>query len=155
WAATVVTLGLGLLAGGLNGLIITRFYLPPLIVTLGTMSLFLGTAQGVTDGVENYTGFPESFLRLGQGYLAGGPIHVPILVLVVVGFGVLLHRTTFGRAVFAIGFSPGAARHAGIPVGRRVFTLYVLSGLTASLAGLILTARLGQAKADAGTGYEL
>jgi rhamnose transport system permease protein len=155
WTAATATLGLGFLAGGLNGFLVTRFHLPPLIVTLGSMSLFLGTAQGITEGVENYTGFPKSFLRLGQGYVAGLPVQVPILVLTIIGYGVLLHRTTFGRAVFAIGFSPGAARHAGIPVERRLFALYVLSGLTASLAGLILTARLGQAKADAGTGYEL
>src|SRR5262245_3983440 len=154
-AAAAVTLFIGLTAGAVNGFLVTRFRLPPLIVTLGTMSLFSGLALGLSEGVETYTGFPEPFLLLGQGYSAGIPVQLPMLVLAVSGFGLLLHATTFGRAVFAIGFSPGAARHAGIPVERRLLTLYVLSGVAASLAGLILTARLGQAKADAGTGYEL
>jgi rhamnose transport system permease protein len=171
-AAAALTLCAGLAAGTLNGLLITRLRLPPLIVTLGSMSLFRGLAEGLTRGVENYTGFPSSFLALGQQYFleyretagatfGGGsrgfgiPYQLPILVVVVLGYWLLLHRTTFGRAVFAIGFSPEGARHAGIPVGRRVFTLYLLSGFVASLAGLILVARLGQAKADAGTGYEL
>lgn len=153
--AAVLTLGIGASAGALNGFLITRFRLPPLIVTLGSMSLFLGLAQSLTEGVENFTGFPESFLFLGQGAVGGVPIQVPILVAAAIGFAVLLHRTTFGRAVFAIGLSPGASRHAGIPVERRLFTVYLCSGLAASLAGLILTARLGQAKADAGAGYEL
>jgi rhamnose transport system permease protein len=170
--AAAFTLLAGAVAGSLNGLLISGLRLPPLIVTLASLSLFRGLAEGLTRGVENYTGFPPSFLALGQGYFfeyrettgatfGGGsrgfriPYQLPILVAVVVGFWLLLHRTTFGRAVFAIGFSPEGARHAGIPVGRRVFTLYLLSGLVASLAGLILVARLGQAKADAGTGYEL
>jgi len=172
WVAAALTLGAGAAAGSLNGLLITGLRLPPLIVTLASMSLFRGLAEGLTRGVENYTGFPPAFLALGQGYFfeyrettgatfGGGsrgfgiPYQLPILAAMVVGFWLLLHRTTFGRAVLAIGFSPEGARHAGIPVGRRVFTLYLLSGLVASLAALILVARLGQAKADAGTGYEL
>jgi rhamnose transport system permease protein len=154
-AAAALTLGVGLAAGALNGLLITRLGLPPLIVTLGSMSLFRGLAEALTRGVENYTGFPPSFLALGQQYVVGVPVQLPILAIAVLGYWLLLHRTTIGRAVFAIGFSPEGARYAGIPVGRRVFTLYLLCGFVASLAGLILVARLGQAKADAGTGYEL
>jgi rhamnose transport system permease protein len=153
--AAVVAIGVGAVGGSLNGLLVTRLRLPPLIVTLGSLSLFRGLATGLTGGTETYTGFPDSFLTLGQGYLAGIPFQLPVLVAVVVGYWLLLHRTTHGRAVFAIGFSPEGARHAGIPVERRVFTLYLLSGLAASLAGVVYVARMGQAKADAGTGYEL
>jgi rhamnose transport system permease protein len=150
----VLVMGAG--AGSLNGLLITRLRLPPLIVTLGTFSLFRGIAEGATRGVENYTGFPESFLFLGQGYIRGRiPAQLPILLVAAVGFWVLLQRTTVGRGLYAIGLSPEGARHAGIPVGRRLALVYGLSGTVASLAAIIYVAHLGQAKADAGTGYEL
>jgi len=74
---------------------------------------------------------------------------------VALGVGLLVHRTTFGRAFRTIGFSPEGARYAGLPVARRLALVYVLAGLIAAIAAIIYTARLGQAKADAGTGYEL
>jgi rhamnose transport system permease protein len=154
--AAAGTLAIGALAGGLNALLITRLRLPPLIVTLGSFSLFRGLAEGITRGVDNFTAFPDSFLFLGQGYTVFGiPAQLPIFLAVAVGFWLLLHRTTIGRGLFAIGFSPEGARYAGIPVGRRVGLVYVLSGLVASLAAVLYVAHLGQAKADAGTGYEL
>jgi rhamnose transport system permease protein len=154
-AAAVLALGVGATGGALNGLFVTRLRLPPLIVTLGSLALFRGLAKGLTGGTETYTGFSESFLALGQGYFAGVPLQLPILVVVAVGYWLVLHRTIYGRAIFAIGFSPEGARHAGIPVERRVFVLYLLTGLSAALAGVVYVAHLGQAKADAGTGYEL
>src|SRR5262249_7175765 len=99
--AAVIVMGAG--AGSLNGLLITRLRLPPLIVTLGTFSLFRGLAEGLTRGVDNFTGFPARFLFLGQGYLLGGvPAQLPILLLAAVGFWVLLQRTTIGRGLYAI-----------------------------------------------------
>jgi ribose/xylose/arabinose/galactoside ABC-type transport system permease subunit/ABC-type sugar transport system substrate-binding protein len=155
-AAAAVTLLLGALAGSVNGLLITLGRIPPLIVTLGSFSLFRGLAEGFTGGVDNYTNFPGSFLFLGQGYSMGGiPTQVPIFAAVAAAFWVLLHRTTAGRGLSAIGFSPEGARYAGLPVDRLVTSVYVLSGLVASLAAIIYVAHLGQAKADAGTGYEL
>ena len=154
--AAALALGLGAAGGSLNGVLITRGRIPPLIVTLGSFSLYRGLAEGMTGGVDNFTHFPESFLFLGQGYLLGGiPAQVPILVAVAAAFWVLLHRTTIGRGLTAIGFSPDGARFAGLPVGRLVALAYVLSGLVASLAAVIYVAHLGQAKADAGIGYEL
>ena len=154
--AAPLTLLVGALAGSLNGLLITRFRIPPLIVTLGSFSLFRGLAEGLTGGVQNYTNFPARFLFLGQGYLPGGlPTQLPPFVAVVIAFWVLLHRTTAGRGLVAIGFSPEGARYAGLPVGRLVGLTYLLSGLVSSLAAVIYVAHLGQAKADAGTGYEL
>jgi rhamnose transport system permease protein len=150
------TLAVGACAGGLNALLITRLRLPPLIVTLGTFSLFRGLAEGLTRGVENYTGFPDSFLFLGQGYLFGRiPAQLPILAVAAIGFWVLLQRTTIGRGLYAIGLSPDGARYAGIPVERRLALVYVLSGVVASVAAIVYVSHLGQAKADAGTGYEL
>jgi rhamnose transport system permease protein len=155
-AAAAATLVMGAVAGGINALLITRLRLPPLIVTLGTFSLFRGLGEGFTRGFENYSQFPDSFLFLGQGYLvAGVPTQLPIFVVVAVGYWILLQRSTIGRGLYAIGFSPEGARHAGIPVERRLALIYILSGLTASLAAIIYVAHLGQAKSDAGTGYEL
>jgi len=150
------TLLVGTAAGALNGALITRLRIPPLIVTLGSFSLFRGLAEGITGGVDNFTRFPENFLFLGQGYLGGIlPPQLPIFVVVAFCFWLLVHRTTIGRALACIGFSPEGARHAGIPVERRIGLVYLLSGCVASLAAIIYVAHLGQAKADAGTGYEL
>ncbi|HZN35294.1 MAG TPA: substrate-binding domain-containing protein, partial [Pirellulaceae bacterium] len=154
--AALVTLAAGALAGTLNGLLVTLLRLPPLIVTLGTFSLFRGLAEGLTRGVENYTSFPASFLFFGQGYLPlGVPAQLPLLIVVAAAYWWLLHLTATGRGLVAIGFSAEGARHAGIPVERRLLIVYVLSGLVASLAAVLYVAHLGQAKADAGTGYEL
>jgi rhamnose transport system permease protein len=154
--AIPLTLLVGVIAGSLNGFLITRLRLPALIVTLGSFSLFRGLAEGWTGGVDNFTNFPSAFQFLGQGYLPGEiPAQLPIFLVVAAGFWVLLHRSTIGRSLFAIGFSPEGARYAGLSVGRLVGLTYVLSGMVASLAAIIYVAHLGQAKADAGTGYEL
>ncbi len=154
-AATALTLLLGGIGGGLNALFISRLRLPPLIVTLGTFSLFRGLAEGLTGGAENYTGFPDSFLYLGQSYLGGViPTQTLVLLAAIVGYGLLLHRTLIGRCLYAIGYSVEGARYAGVPIAKRLSVVYVLSGLAASLAAIIYVAHLGGAKADAGTGYE-
>ena len=154
-AAGACTLGIGALAGGLNATLITWLRLPPLIVTLGTYSLFRGCAEAVTHGVDTFTNFPASFLFLGQERWLGIPAQAPLFILVALAVWLLVHRTTFGRSFRAIGFAPEGARYAGIPVERRLALAYVLAGTVAALAAIIYTARLGQAKADAGTGYEL
>jgi len=153
--AGVCTLGIGALAGGLNATLITWLRLPPLIITLGTYSLFRGLAEAITHGADTFTNFPASFLFLGQERWLGIPAQAPIFVAVAVAVWLLVHRTTFGRSFRAIGFAPEGARYAGIPVERRIALVYVLAGIVAGLAAIIYTARLGQAKADAGTGYEL
>lgn len=153
--AGICTLGIGALAGGLNATLITWLRLPPLIVTLGTYSLFRGLAEAITRGVDTFTNFPESLLFLGQERWLGVPAQAPVFIVVAIGVWLLVHRTTFGRSFRAIGFAPEGARYAGIPVERRIALAYVLAGIIAALAAIIYTARLGQAKADAGMGYEL
>jgi rhamnose transport system permease protein len=154
--AAVLTLAAGTLAGGVNALFITRLRLPPLIVTLGTFSLFRGLAEAITRGVDNFTNLPASFLFLGQGYLFGVvPAQLLIFALFALVLWLLVHRTLYGRAFRAIGFSPPAAGYSGIPVRKRLTLAYVLAGFAAAVAALIYVARVGQAKADAGTGYEL
>ena len=154
--ALSLTLMVGLIGGALNAVMITRLKFPPLIVTLGTFSLFRGMAEGLTRGIENYSGFPPSFLFVGQGYVGGViPTQLFVLLVAIAGFAWWLHWTGYGRSLYAIGYSAEGARYAGIPVARRLGFVYVLSGLAASLAAVIYVAHLGQAKSDAGTGYEL
>src|SRR5687768_5338975 len=155
-AAAAVALAVGCAGGGLNALLISRLRLPALIVTLGTFSLFRGVAEGITEAAVNYSGFPAEFLALGQGYLWGViPAQLPIFLLVLLAYYVLLHRSVIGRALYAIGFSAGGARYAGIPVENRIGLVYLLSGMVASIAAVIYVAHLGQARSDAGNGYEL
>jgi len=155
-AAIAGTLVLGLAAGFVNGTLITRLRIPPLIVTLGTFSLFRGLAEGITHGADNFTGLPDSFISLGQGTFWGGiPTQLPILVIVAIDFWILLNRSVIGRQLTAIGFTPAGARYAGIAVERRLMLAYVLCGLVSSLAAVIYVAHNGQAKADSGTNYEL
>jgi rhamnose transport system permease protein len=153
--AGACTLAIGALAGGLNASLITWLRLPPLIVTLGTYSLFRGLAEAITRGADTFTNFPASFLFLGQERWLGLPAQAWIFVLVATAIWLLVHRTTYGRSFRTIGFSPEGARYAGLPVPQRIASVYVLAGVIAALAAIIYTARLGQAKADAGTGYEL
>jgi rhamnose transport system substrate-binding protein len=146
----------GLAGGGLNALLIARLKLPPLIVTLGTFSLFRGMAEGLTRGIENYSGFPPGFLFWGQGYIGSVvPAQLSILLVAVAVTVWCMHRTAFGRTLYAIGYSVEGTRYAGVPVARRLSVVYLLSGLASSLAAIIYVAHLGQAKSDAGTGYEL
>ena len=154
--AIAATLLIGALGGGLNALMIARLNFPSLIVTLGTFSLFRGVAEGLTRGIDNYSGFSSSFLFLGQAYVGGViPAQLFVLLVAIAGWAWWLHRTPFGRSLYAIGYSAEGARYAGIPVGRRLGSVYLLSGLSSSLAAVIYVAHLGQAKSDAGTGYEL
>jgi rhamnose transport system permease protein len=154
--AAAIAIAVGAAGGGLNALLISRLSLPPLIVTLGTFALFRGVAEGLTEAAVSYTGFPASFLHLGQGYWWGIiPVQLPIFLVVLAAYYLLLHRSVYGRSFYAIGFSAGAARYSGIPVGPRVGLVYLLAGLLASVAAIIYVAHLGQARSDAGNGYEL
>ncbi len=155
-AAAALALAVGLGGGALNAVTIAALNIPPLIVTIGSLSLFRGLAEGITQGAVNYSGFSPAILRLGQGYLWGVvPAQLPIFVAIFGLYIVLLHRSVVGRAWYAIGFAASAARYAGIPVARRIGLAYVLSGLVASVAAIVYVGHLGQARADAGTGYEL
>jgi ribose/xylose/arabinose/galactoside ABC-type transport system permease subunit len=153
--AALGTISVGAIAGGLNAALITQLRLPPLIVTLGTFSLFRGLAEAITRGMDTFTNFPSSFLFLGQERWLGIPAQAPVFIAAVIFFWLLVHRTTFGRSFRALGFAPEGVRFAGIPVERRIAMTYVLAGIVSAIAAIIYTARLGQAKADAGNGYEL
>jgi len=151
----VLALGSGLAFGLINGILIGRTQLAPFIVTLGMLSIARGTALTITDGVPIF-GLPESgFAWIGQGYL--GPIPAPAIVAVMtfVVIWVLLTRTRFGTALYAIGGNEQAAVLAGISAARTKIAIYALSGLTAALGGVILTARVNSGQPLLGQGLEL
>lgn len=146
-------LGVGTLAGLVNGLLIARTGIPPFVVTLGMMTVARGLALTYTQG-RPITGLPASFTFLGAGFL--GPIPMPIVIFALV-FGVgyfVLARTVFGEWVYALGDNPVAARLTGLPTRRVTALVYVISGFLAALAGLILVARLNSAQPTAGLGFE-
>ena len=155
WLAGVVAITVGAIGGGLNALLITRLNLPPLIVTLGTFSLFRGLAEALTKGSVAYSQFPQSFLALGNSNTAGIPTQMWVFLAVAVGIWLLVHQTTLGRSFRAIGFSAEGARYAGIPVARNTSVAYIIAGAVAGLAAVIIVSRLGEARANAGIGYEL
>jgi rhamnose transport system permease protein len=154
--AIVAALAVGCAGGALNAALITRLKIPPLIVTLGSFSMFRGIAEGITGGAINYSGFPASFLYFGQGYVWGVvPAQFPLFAVVLAAYWILLHKSTIGRGIYAIGFNAAGARYAGIPVERRLGLVYLLAGVASSVAAIVYVSHIGQAKSDAGTGYEL
>lgn len=145
----------GLACGALNGTLVTRFNLPSIVVTIGTMSLFRGIAFIILgDGV--FKGYPPSFSWFGQGYIWWVfSFELVFFLLAAIVFGVLLHMTSFGRTVYAIGNNPTAALFSGVRVARVKFILFLLTGLMSGLASILLTARLGSTRPSIATGWEL
>jgi rhamnose transport system permease protein len=150
WPAALIGLGI---AGGLglvNGLLVGVLNLPSLAVTLGTMAAYSGLAFVILSG-EGVATFPTGFTKFGGGYLANNELPIALLVMLgfALGLGILLHRTRFGRYLFAIGSNREAARLSGIPVTRVRVTVFVISGLMAGIAGLVYVGYFGSARADA------
>lgn len=154
-AAAGLTVLVGALGGGLNAALVAGLGLRPLIVTLGTFSLFRGLAEALTHGSKSYSGFSEGFLALGNSDLAGVPAQIWIVLTVGLVIWFLVHRTTYGRSLRAIGYGEEGARYAGLPVKRNLSIAYIMAGAVAGLAAVILVSRLGEARANAGIGYEL
>jgi rhamnose transport system permease protein len=156
-ALIVIGLGVGALCGTLNGALVTVFSVPSIVVTIGTMSLFRGIAQ-VALGDQALTKYPASFQAIGQGYISTRlpiPISFVLFLILAALFGVVLHRTTIGRRLYAIGCNPTAALFSGVPVKRIRFWLFVLMGLMAGLAAVLLTGRIGSTRPNIALGFEL
>jgi rhamnose transport system permease protein len=156
WIGIPLVLVVGALGGLMNGLLVARGGLPSLVVTLGTLALFRGLALIVL-GPRGISDFPPAFTELGFGHVPGTLIPWPFVIFLALALllGIVLHRTWIGRQVYAIGKNAGAARFSGVRVTRVKVSLFVLSGLIAALAGIILTSRLSSARADAGSGMTL
>ena len=156
WVAALAALVLGTLAGFLNGTLIARLKLPPLVVTLGTYAFYRGVAY-VLLGDQAARGYPKAFTYIGQGRIPGTliPFSVVLFVVLAIIFGLILHRTVFGRYAFSIGNNENATLYSGVPVARIKIILFTVSGFMAGLAGLVLAARFGSTRPDIGTGLEL
>jgi rhamnose transport system permease protein len=152
----LVGLATGLSAGALNGLLITRFGIPAIAITIGSMSLFRGISYAVL-GDQSYTKYPESFAFFGQGYIGNTiiPFELVFFIALAIVFGLLLHRTTFGRKVYAIGNNPISARFSGVRVNRIRWIVFSLSGTMSGLAAILLTSRIGSTRPNIASGWEL
>ena len=158
-AGPVILVFIGLLVGTLcglvNGLLVTRFEIPSIVVTIGTMSLFRGLTYIIL-GDEALKNYPESFTWLGQGYVWEMiSVEFTLFFALSIVFYVLLHKTNFGRRTYAIGNNPTGAFFSGINVNRHRLVLFALVGLIAGLASVLLTARLGSTRPTIALGWEL
>lgn len=151
----VVGLFTGLACGAVNGFLVAGIGLPSIVVTIGTMSLFRGISYIVL-GDKAFTGYPPEFAYFGQGYVWWVFSFELVLFAVMAAiFWALLHRTNFGRTVYAIGNNPTAALFSGIRVNRVRFILFLLTGVMSGIAAVCLTSRLGSTRPSIATGWEL
>lgn len=154
WVALLLTLGAGALVGAANGLIIIRLGVDPLVTTLGTLSITQGLGY-VISSTNTLVLQHTDYLTLGTGHLAGLPIPVVLFIVVFAG-GLATERVTpMGRKIYAIGGNLEAARLSGLRIDRIRWTLYVLSGISAALAGAIITSQLGTSSPQIGTTFLL
>lgn len=152
----------GGVAGAVNGVLVTRYKLPSIVVTIGTLSLYRGLAM-VALGDQAISGYPEVFSTLGNSYVGEVvgvrwliiPIEFAVLLVAAVAVGVTLHRTVLGRRLYAIGANPVAARFSGIEADRYRLALFVFAGLMAALAAVMLTGRIGSTRPNIAMGWEL
>jgi len=155
-AAIVLTLLLGIVLGAVNGVLVAYVGLPSLAVTIGTLALYRGLAEGLIK-TDRIAGFPPEWQdwpteRIGDSNFP--MIVIPVVVLAVL-FGLLLHFTPFGRGVYEIGLSAEAAHFSGVNVARTKLLLFAMSGLVASLAGIYVLFRSDSVATDTGMGFEL
>lgn len=149
-----ITLAAGALLGLINALLINKLRIPPLIATLGTITIYRGLAYIITGGVSVY-GFPESFRVIGQGYL--GPVPVPVIIQIIVyaiGF-YILYKTPLGRHIYGIGSNETASYLSGVNVSRVKYFVYIFSGILGAVAGIVTLSRINSGLPNAATGFEL
>ena len=158
-AAAIAT---GAACGALNGWLVTRWQLPSIVVTIGTLSLYRGLAQ-VLLGDQAITGYPDRLSTWGNGTVGDlvgipgliVPIEFAVMALMALLVGLLLHRTVHGRRIYAIGANRIASRFSGISVDRYRFALFVFAGVMAALASVLLTGRIGSTRPNLAMGWEL
>ena len=143
------------MCGLLNGILVTRFNLSSIVITIGTMSLYRGITY-ILLGDQALNAYPESFTWFGQGYVWGAlSFEFALFIVLAIVFTFLLHKTNFGRRTYAIGNNPVGAWYSGINVKRHNLILFALVGLMAGLAAVLLTSRLGSTRPTIAMGWEL
>ena len=156
WLAIIICLVVGTVCGFINGFLVTKVGLGSLAVTIGTLALYRGIANGIL-GENTVNEFPEAYTSFGFDTFGTSfmPKTMPLIIFFGLLFGFLLHRTPFGRRTLAIGQSPEAARFAGINVVRHKIIVFTFTGFMSGVAGVIYTFRFSTAQADNGVGLEL
>lgn len=152
--AIIVGIATGLVCGSINGWLIGRVGITPILVTLGTLQLFMGIAFVITRGPA-VSGFPDVFLKFGNGLIIGIPIPMLVFLSMALVTGVLLRNSHFGLYLYMLGTSITAARFSGINIKKMLFRTYLITGLYSGLTGLLMIARTNSAKADYGSSYLL
>lgn len=157
WAVILIALACGTLCGFLNGLLLTRFTeLAPMIVTLGTMTLYRGIAEMILES-ESTGGFHSSqwFYNLYYSRVGAIPYIFLIFIALAIVFGLVLHKTVFGRQLYAIGSNRLVAGYAGVPVQRNRLICYILVGFVCGVSAIYYSSWMGTVRSDISTGYEL
>jgi len=153
--AMIICLAVGTICGLINGLLITKFKeLSAVIVTLSTMIIYRGIAYIILEDQASGK-FPQWFSFLGWGYVGGIPFILIVFVVFAVIFGILLHKTTFGRRVYAMGNNITASRFSGVQVDKIKTVIFTLTGFMSGVTALFLTSRMGSTRPNVATGYEL
>lgn len=158
----LAALATGVACGALNGWLVTRWRLPSIVVTIGTLSLYRGLAQ-VALGDQAITGYPERLSTWGNGTLGDllgrpgliVPIEFVVMAVMALGVGLFLHRTVHGRRIYAIGANATASQFSGIAVDRYRCGLFIFAGVMAALAAVLLTGRIGSTRPNLAMGWEL
>jgi simple sugar transport system permease protein len=149
-----IALGVGLVGGAINGLLVSRARITPILATIGSGQIFTGIAVVLTGGPA-IVGYPKVWGAIGNGQLFGVAVPLLVFLAVAVGVAVMLDRSAFGISLKLIGTNLRAARFAGLRTARTIFLSYVLSGVLASIAGIILSGRTNASKSDYGVSYLL
>lgn len=144
----------GILLGAINAFLINRFDIPPLIATLGTITIYRGIAYIITGGIAVH-GFPESFRVIGQGYIGIVPVPVIIQLLSYAAGFYILYRTALGRYIYGVGSSEKVSYLSGIDVKKVKYFVYTFSGFLSALAGIVMLSRLNSGLPNTATGFEL
>ncbi|NMB01265.1 MAG: ABC transporter permease [Firmicutes bacterium] len=152
--SVLIGIGIAILFGFFNGLVISNTRIPPIIVTLSTMSIGRGAALLYSNGYP-ISGLPSAFTSFGRGYLGPLPIPVYVMVAIYILTYIIITNTRFGRYVYALGGSEETVRLSGIAVKKIKTMVYVISGFMAGISGLLLASRLGSGQPLAGDGWEL
>ena len=155
WVAAIVAIMIGGICGALSGFLVAFTEVQPMVVTLGGQFLYSGLALTVVNlssssAFEGISNFPSSFIALGTGSIFGIPNQVFIFFILIVISYILLHKTKYGRYIFLCGINKNTAKYSGIKYKWITMSTYILSGMSASVAGIILTSYLGSARADLG-----
>jgi len=149
WLSAGLALGLGAIAGLINGSLITRLKIPSFAATLGTAALFRGLTWLLLEN-RSITGFPEEFTMIGRGDISGTeiPIQLILFFLLFIPAAIFLHRSTFGRHVFAIGGNKEVSRFSGVKNNKIIRTIFIFSGIVSAFSGILISARFGSVRAD-------